>query len=250
MKLAIIGFGKMGKEIVSVAESRGHYTVTIDPHNETADFPTITERSLAGVDVAIEFTKPTEALGNIEKVLTHKTNLVVGTTGWYDDLDEVKKLVDKQDGGLLWSRNFSVGVNLFFDIIKQSANIMNNMMGEYDLMAHEYHHGQKADSPSGTSEMIARILIDEIDQKEVIIYDKLNRAIKSNELHVSSTRGGHIPGIHSVLFDSPADSIEIKHTARSRRGFALGAVLAAEFMNGKKGCYTMKELMQDILTNQ
>lgn len=243
MKIAIIGYGKMGNMISKLAVERGHEVVTIDPVVE-ADFKDINEESLKDVDVCIEFTVPDQALDNIKKIAAQKKNMVIGTTGWYDQIDEVKKLT--KGLGFIYSGNFSVGVNAFIRIVKEAAKLMGNL-DEYDAYGYELHHNQKKDSPSGTAQMIANAVVDNLKNKKKIVTEKLDRAPEKDELHFASVRGGSVPGTHVVAFDSIADTIELKHTARSRLGFALGSVMAAEFIEKKKGWFEIDDLMKDII---
>lgn len=244
--IALIGYGKMGKIIRRLAEEKGHtIKVVIDPNCENT-MKEITAETLEGVDVCIDFTHPSVIIDNIRKVASLGKNIVVGTTGWYYQMNEVKKIVEESGIGLIWSGNFSIGVNAFFRIVENASKIFNNIE-TYDAMVHEFHHNQKADSPSGTASMIGKIVLDNLDRKDKIVEDRLARKIEPNELQVSSTRGGSIPGTHSVIFDSPQDTIELRHTARSREGFATGSVLAAEFINGKKGFFSINDLMDDLI---
>ena len=236
----------MGQIIEKTALEKGHeIKVVIDPFCETAE-KEINEKTLDGVDVCIDFTHPDVIIDNIKKIAKVGKNIVVGTTGWYDKMDEVKKIVEKEGIGLIWSGNFSIGVNAFFRIIENAAKVFNKLE-DYDIMVNEIHHKQKADSPSGTANMIGNILIDNLDRKNKIVTEAFDRKPKDNELHVSSTRVGSVPGVHKIMFDSSADSIELKHTARNRCGFALGSVLAAEFIKGKKGFYHIDDMMNKII---
>lgn len=246
MNIAIIGYGKMGHEIEKVAKEKGlTIKAVIDPKNEEATHKEINEESLKDVDVAIDFTHPDSAVENIKKVSAFGKNMVVGTTGWYDRMDDVKEIIEKANTGVIWSGNFSLGVNIFFKIIENAAKIMDKF-NDYDLFVHEFHHNQKADSPSGTAVMIGKILKDNIKRKEKIVTEELKRKIEPDELHVSSTRSGSIPGTHVVGFDSKADTIELKHTARGREGFALGAIMAAEWVKDKKGFFGIDSMMKNI----
>ncbi len=246
MNLAIIGYGKMGHEIEKVAKDKGMTVRTIDSSAEDVDYKEINEESLGGVDVCVDFTHPDSVIGNIEKISKFKKNIVVGTTGWYGNMDEVKKVIENAGIGLIWSGNFSVGVNVYFKIIENAAKIIDKL-DDYDVFVHEFHHNQKADSPSGTAVMLGKILTDNIARKSKVVTEELKRKIEPAELHVSSTRSGTIPGTHIVGFDSVADTIELKHTARSRQGFALGAVMAAEWLQGKKGFYDIDDMMKSIV---
>lgn len=244
MNIAIIGYGKMGKEIQSTAIEQGlTVRAIIDPLVKEADFPDITEESVKNIDVGIEFTAPSVTVDNIKKMARLGKNMVVGTTGWYDRIDEVKKIVEEGGIGFVYSPNFSLGMNLFYKLIEEAAKLFNRYE-MYDVFCYELHNNQKVDSPSGTAKVIGKILLDHIDRKKKLVFDKLDRRIEKDELHVASVRAGFIPGIHVVGFDSEADTIEIKHEARSRRGFAMGAVLAAKWIQGKKGFYTMADVLK------
>lgn len=230
----------MGKEIEKICQQRGHkitHKIDIDDDLAATDF--------SDVSVAIDFTTPGAVVGNIETLAAKGVNTIVGTTGWYNQMDKVKSIVEKAGTGLLWSGNFSVGVNAFWKMLEKIGPIM-NQLPEYDVFGHEFHHNQKKDSPSGTAVKTAEILLNTIDRKDTVVTEKLDRAPAPNELHFSSTRGGAVPGTHSVYFDSSADTIEIRHTARSRSGFALGAVLAAEWLAGKKGFFDMSAFIDDF----
>ena len=236
----------MGKEIERIAQIRGISIASIiDPNTKDAPFDEINKESMKDVDVCIDFTMPEAAVENIRKAAKFKKNIVMATTGWYTRMDEVKKIVKEAGIGFIWSGNFSLGVNIFFRIIENAARIMNNA-DMYDLFAYEIHHNQKKDSPSGTAKSIEKILLDNIKRKKKIVEDKLDRKINADELHFASVRGGDIPGTHVVGFDSTADTIELKHTARSREGFALGAIMAAQWLKGKKGFFTIEDMMKDI----
>ncbi|MFC1691411.1 4-hydroxy-tetrahydrodipicolinate reductase, partial [Nanoarchaeota archaeon] len=172
--------------------------------------------------------------------------IVMGTTGWNDQMDEVKKIVEENGIGFIYGSNFSIGVNVFFKMIENAAKIMDKV-DDYDVYGHEFHHNQKLDSPSGTAKSMANILLDNMSRKNTLVTDVVNRKIEPNELHFSSTRVGNIPGTHSIGFDSTADTIELKHTARNRSGFALGAVMAAEWIQNKKGFFSVEDMMNDVL---
>jgi 4-hydroxy-tetrahydrodipicolinate reductase len=246
MKIAIVGYGKMGRQIEKAAKAKNIETVSIDPNAEDANFKELNEESTKGVDVCIDFSNPEAVIGNIEKTAKLGKNMVVGTTGWYDRLEDTKKIAEQAGIGLVWSGNFSIGVNAYFGIIESASKIMNKVE-DFDVFVHEFHHNQKADSPSGTAVMLGNIITKNIERKNKVVTAELKRKISPGELHISSTRGGNIPGIHIVTFDSAADTIEIKHTARNRSGFASGAVIAAKWINGKKGFYDINDLMKGII---
>ncbi len=251
--ITLLGYGKMGKTIETMAKKRGHTIVSIIDHHveegkkeETNYYKELSEKSLNGTDVVIDFTKPSEALKNIEFVSKQKKNIVVGTTGWYDHLNQVENTIKENNNGLIWSGNFSIGVNAFFRIIKESSKIFNKIPN-YDILGLELHHNKKADSPSGTAKMISKIIVDNINMKKNVVYEELNRKINEDEFHFASVRGGSIPGTHQIIFDSSEDTIKLEHTARGREGFAFGSVLAAEFIFEKKGFYGIDDLMKDII---
>ncbi|MBI2647231.1 4-hydroxy-tetrahydrodipicolinate reductase [Candidatus Woesearchaeota archaeon] len=247
MNIAIIGYGKMGHEIEKVARGKDINIVSIiDLTESNANYGEINQESMRNVDVCIDFTVPDAVIGNIEKISKFKKNIVVGTTGWYDKLEEAKKIVNQNGIGFIYASNFSIGVNIFFKIIEGAAKIINNIE-DYDVYGYELHHNKKIDSPSGTAKTIGEILIKNIARKDQLIFDKINRKIKPNELHIASVRAGSIPGTHIVGFDSSADTIELKHIARNREGFALGAIMAAQWINGKKGFYDINDMMKSIL---
>lgn len=248
MNIALIGFGKMGKLVDQKAKEKGIKVVTtIDPNVDDAQFKEITEESLRDADVCIDFSLPTAAMRNLERVAALKRNIVMGTTGWYDNMDKAKKIVTQQDIGFIWSGNFSIGVKIFFEILKEATKILNRFP-DYDVLCYELHHNRKADSPSGTAEMIGNIILEHLDRKETLVTEKLSRKILPTELHVASVRGGETPGTHVVAFDSAFDTIELKHTVRSREGLALGAIMAAEFIKDQKGFFDINDLMGKIIS--
>lgn len=247
MKIAITGYGKMGQITEKMASEIGIKVVsTIDPAVESAKFKDLNKENLRGADVVIDFTVPAIVIENIDMYASYGINAVIGTTGWYEYLEEVKGKVEKSNIGLIWSGNFSIGVNLFFRIIKQTSRLMDNFT-LYDVMGYEIHHNRKKDSPSGTMNMIGDILLENLSSKKKIVTEKLSRKISEEEIHLASVRGGSVPGTHMVAFDSEVDTIEIKHTARSRKGFAVGALKAAEWINGKKGFYSIEDMMNEII---
>lgn len=247
MKLSIVGYGQMGQLIEQCAINRNlEIASIIDPFHPKATHKEFSDSAMANVDVCICFTQPDAAMGNIENACKYKKNAVIGTTGWTGQMDIVRQMVEKQEVGLVYSSNFSIGVNIFFKLIEQAAQVM-NQFDVYDVMAFEAHHNKKMDSPSGTATTMANILLKNLERKSKVVEEKLDRKIDPEELHFASMRGGHIPGTHSVLFDSEFDTIELKHTARNRLGFATGAVLASEWINGKKGLFTESDMMKQLL---
>lgn len=246
MNIAIIGYGKMGKMVEKAAIRRNHgISAVIDP-KEAGTHKEITAEAVAQADVCIDFTSPLSCVDNIRLLSGLGKNIVVGTTGWYARLGEVQEMVRAGGNGLVYSPNFSIGVNAFFRIVDEASKIM-RAFEEYDVAGLELHHGMKIDSPSGTAKAIASILMKGIPRKKTAVYDIVDRKIGPEELHFASLRVGTIPGTHKILFDSTADTIELTHTARTRDGFAAGAVLAAEWLGGKAGVYTMDDVMKGIL---
>ncbi|MBN1994355.1 MAG: 4-hydroxy-tetrahydrodipicolinate reductase [Anaerolineae bacterium] len=244
--LALIGYGKMGKIIETLATEKGHHIVAIvDPYAEGC-YKKITQEAISGAEVCLDFTHPQVVVNNIRQIAALGKKMVIGTTGWYEQLDEVKQVVEANRVGLIWSGNFSLGVNALFRLVAYAARVFNNLP-DYDVLGHEFHHRHKADSPSGTAAMLGQILLDHLERKQKLVYNKLDRKIEPDELHFSSSRGGAIPGTHLVMFDSPVDTIEIKHTARGREGFAAGALLAAEFIQTKTGFYHINDLMDTLV---
>ncbi len=248
MKIALIGYGKMGKELEKAARQRGlEVAAIIDPAvSEGGIFHRqINDSSLKNAEVAIDFTTPHSAIENLGKVAALKKNMVMATTGWYDRINEAKKIVDETGIGFIYSSNFSIGVNAYFRIVEEAAKLFDKVES-YDVYGYELHHNQKADSPSGTARSVAEILSKNIRRKDKIQYDKVDRKIEPSELHFASIRAGWIPGTHVAGFDSEADTIEIKHVARNRGGFASGALMAAEWISGKKGFFTINDFMKDF----
>ena len=248
MRIGIVGYGKMGVLIHQRALAAGHVVpVIVDPRSEAAE---VTEQELSSLslplDVIIDFTKPDVVIDNIKCYGDLKVSAVIGTTGWYDKMNQVATVVDKTGIGLIWSGNFSLGVNLFFHFVKTASRVM-NQFAQYDIAVHEYHHRNKVDSPSGTASMLGDMIIAAMDRKTKTVDGLLKRRIDEDELHISSTRGGSLPGTHQVIFDSDVDTIILEHSARSRTGFADGAVLAAEWLMGRSGLFTIEDLMQSII---
>jgi 4-hydroxy-tetrahydrodipicolinate reductase len=236
LKIALIGYGKMGKAIETIALAKGHRIGLRISSSNLADF---TKENLAGCDVAIEFTNPHAAVENIKTCLLAGIPVVSGSTGWLEKLDEVKTLLDRTQGSFLYASNFSIGVNIFFEINKKLASLMKGHPA-YSVIVEEIHHTAKKDAPSGTAITIAEQIIDQLDSKTGWIN---NGEQQEGELNIISKRIDPAPGTHHVKYQSSIDDIEIIHTAHNREGFASGAVLAAEFIVGKKGLFTMKDVL-------
>lgn len=237
MKIALLGYGRMGKEIEKIALSRGHEIIL---KLDSEDDWTRQKELLAEADVAIEFSIPESAMSNIFKCFDVNLPVVVGTTGWLGSLEHVKQVCDEHHQSLFYASNFSVGVNLFFELNRKLAQLMNNYEN-YEVAINEIHHAQKLDKPSGTAITLADTIISLVDRK-----DKWVSGEQANdyELGVSSERIDDVPGTHIVSYTSEIDDIKIEHISKSRRGFALGAMLAAEWLPGKRGIFTMADLLK------
>jgi len=236
MNIALIGYGKMGKEIEQIALSRGHTIVLkVDVSNAT----TYTLDELKKADVAIEFSTPEAAINNIYKCFDANVPVVVGTTGWLSKLDEVKQKCASQQQTLFYASNYSIGVNLFFKLNEYLAKLMNSYP-DYNVSMEEIHHVHKLDAPSGTAISLANQVIEQLDEKQKWVNEVSN---SKHDLSIISKRIDEVPGTHTVTYNSAVDEISITHIAHNRKGFALGAVVASEWIKGKKGVFGMNDLM-------
>ncbi len=236
MKIALIGYGKMGKAIEGVAARKGHEIVVIAGRQ---DSPPLTAALLQKADVAIEFTGPSTAAGNLLKCAEAGVPAICGSTGWTAKLDEVKQIFTDRHTGLVYASNFSIGVNIFFELNRKLASLM-AAHPEYAVSLKEIHHTQKKDAPSGTAISLAEQVLHEIPALKTWVN---HQATADSELPIFSERTDPAPGTHEVRYTSAIDDIEIIHTAHNREGFAGGAVLAAEFLKGRQGIYGMKEVL-------
>ncbi len=239
MKIALIGYGKMGHEIEKIALERNHQVVCTIDINEDYKFES---EEFKSADVAIEFTSPESAFNNYKRAFAAGVAVVSGTTGWLEHLDEIKKECSDNGKTFFYASNFSLGVNLFFALNKKLAKMMSGY-SNYDVRMEETHHIHKLDAPSGTAITLAEGILENIDTKSKWVLDNSE---SSNDLQIISFREGEVPGIHTVIYESDVDSITITHDAKSRKGFAFGAVLAAEFTNGKKGFLGMDDMLGDL----
>ena len=258
MNIALIGFGKMGKLLEARAIEKNHRVLMIvDPYfqSEKSLLGTIVSKSLETItsvqgdlDAAIEFSRPDTAVENLLYLARNKIPAVTGTTGWYDKLPEVNAAVMEAGTSLFWAPNFSLGMNLFYRIASFTAGIF-DPFPEYDVGGLEIHHNKKADSPSGTARIIANKILEKMTRKNAVIYEKYDGPPAPDELHFASLRIGSVPGVHSITFDSPADTVEITHTLRNREGLAAGALKSAEWLCSQKRCgvFTMDDMLTDIL---
>ncbi|HUN67034.1 MAG TPA: 4-hydroxy-tetrahydrodipicolinate reductase [Bacteroidota bacterium] len=243
MNIALIGYGKMGKEIERLAPERGMTVKKIFPTDR--EIGAINRTSLRGIDVCIDFTSPAATLEIVTRVAGSGKNLVTGTTGWYDQLGRISAVVRKNKTGFLYSPNFSVGMNAFFRIVAGAAKAL-EPFGEYDAAVHEIHHREKKDSPSGTALMLGRLLLNERKSKKELLTGHPDGAIEPSQLQITSQRLGRVVGVHSVTFDSGADTIELIHRAKDRSGFALGALVAAGWLSKKRGIFTMDNVLDTL----
>ena len=227
MNLALIGYGKMGRLIEELAIARGHRVVFKVDIDENHDGLALTERNLKGVDVAVDFTTPEAVVRSVERVTALGVNMVVGTTGWMDQLEAVRSMVEAKGVGFVYGSNFSIGVNLFFRLMEAAAAQF-RQHSQYDPWIYEIHHRAKLDAPSGTALKLKQIL---------------EKVYEGREVSTASNRAGTLPGEHTVGFDSEADTLTFTHTARSRLGFASGALHAAEWVLGKKGFYEFPDIL-------
>ena len=250
MKIALIGYGKMGKMIEQIARSRGHEIVSIIDLGNQQDFDS---PEFASADVAIEFTNPTAAYGNYLKAFAKGVKVVSGSTGWLKDHKaDVERMCAEGGQTLFWASNFSIGVAIFSAVNRYLASIM-NQFPQYDVRMEETHHIHKLDAPSGTAITLAEEIVDRLDRKRQWVRGTMTAAdgtvsgsarCAADELAVDSVRRGEVPGIHTVAYDSEADSITITHDAHSRKGFALGAVLAAEYTREHSGLLTISDMFK------
>jgi 4-hydroxy-tetrahydrodipicolinate reductase len=242
MRIAILGYGKMGRIIEQFATERGHEIVLKVNVDNTED---LTVANLKKADVAIDFSTPDSALSNIELCFDAGVPVVVGTTGWYGHLQTVKNKCVEGNNTLLYASNFSIGVNVFFFVNKVLAKIMNRYP-QYEVQVEEIHHTQKLDSPSGTAMTIAEGILSELDRKNEWVNELIGSGeefiVKPDQLLIESHRIEDVPGTHTVIYSSEVDDIEFKHKAHSRAGFALGAVLAAEWLEDKTGFYNITDM--------
>jgi 4-hydroxy-tetrahydrodipicolinate reductase len=236
MNIALIGYGKMGQTIEQIALERNH---TIALKIDLGNIEDFNAANLSKCDVAIEFTSPHTAYNNVITCLNNKIPTICGSTGWNDKIPEAEAICKKNNTALLVASNFSLGVNLFFELNKKLATIMNGR-NDYNIALEEIHHTQKKDAPSGTAITLAEQVLEANSSKTKWVLDK---ATATNELPIVSKRIDPAPGTHIITYSSPIDDIEIKHTAHSRTGFALGAVVAAEYIYNKQGVFSMKDVL-------
>jgi 4-hydroxy-tetrahydrodipicolinate reductase len=242
MRIALIGYGKMGKEVERLAAERG-WSIAL---RLTSKSSPPSEKDAAGTDVGIHFANPSSVLNSVATWTNFRNHLVIGTTGWMNGLGEVRQMVEKAGTGIIYGANFSPGVHIFARIVKQAA-VLADRFPEYDVALHEIHHAQKADSPSGTALMLGNILLERIRRKSEILTGQPSGRIAPHQMQVTSQRLGSIVGTHTLVLDSLSDSLELTHTAKSRTGFALGALLAAEWIKTRTGFYSVEDMMTNLM---
>ena len=230
MKIALLGYGKMGKVIEKIALERGHEIVLRKDRSDTFE-------GITNADIAIDFSVPTSAVSHISECLNQNIPVISGTTGWLENYAEMVDLCHEKNGSFIYASNFSLGVNIFFELNNYLAKMMKNLK-DYNVSMEEIHHTQKLDTPSGTAISLANGIIENTDYVNWTIENPT-----ANQIYIDAKRIENVPGTHSVFYDSKVDQIEIKHTEHSREGFALGSVIAAEWLIGKKGVFTMKDVL-------
>ena len=233
MKIALFGYGKMGKEIEQIALQRGHEIVLKIKGTEEYD--------ISKVDIAIDFSVPNAALSNIVSCFKNNVPVISGTTGWLDDFDKAIDVCKENNGSFIYASNFSIGVNIFFELNKQLAKMMSSQE-EYSINVEEIHHTKKLDTPSGTAITLAEGIINNTSKRDWQLKERQTQ-INAETILIEAKRVPDVPGTHIISYESQIDSIEIKHTAHNRKGFALGAIIAAEWLNNKIGIYTMKDVL-------
>ncbi len=238
MKLGILGYGRMGHQVEDIAKSRGHSINAVFDVDQPFDL----NSDLNGAEVLIDFTLAGAVMNNLQTAAGLGVPIVEGTTGWLDDYD---KAVAIENLTMITSPNFSIGVYQFTKIVQAAAKLMAKL-DSYDCYLHEWHHTGKADSPSGTAKKLTEVLLENLEYKDNPFFETSHGVINPKSLHVTSSRVGRIPGTHEIGFDSAYDTITLRHQAHSREGFAFGSVLAAEWLIGKKGVFTMDDFMNDM----
>ena len=241
-KIAIVGYGRMGHEVKATAEARGLAVSRVIRNRaelETAKFE--------ANEVAICFTNPSQEAHNIRHLAYHKVSMVVGTTGWHEDIPDLQDVVTRSQIGLLHATNFSLGVQLMMRLVRQAAALFSGMEA-YDVLVHEWHHRHKQDAPSGTAKSLAQAVLENFPRKKNWIYPPHDRALQPDEIGVSAARGGSAFGQHDVIFDSEGDTITLSHTSKGRAAYAQGAVTAAQWLHGRKGLFTIDDMLKEVLS--
>lgn len=243
LDIILVGYGQMGRMIEQIAPQHNlNVLAKIDPFLGNS----IDQMDFSDNAVCLEFSTPESAAENLRKLIRKGQKIVCGTTGWLQDLSEISQLVIDYHAALVYGSNFSFGMNIFYRLVEEAAKKFNNLI-EYDPYGFEVHHQRKKDSPSGTARILGDILLKNLDRKTEVCFEKLDRKIKPHEVHFASLRAGEVPGTHLIGFDSTADTIELKHTAHSRLGFALGAIIAAKWVADKKGIFEFGSVFDSVM---
>jgi 4-hydroxy-tetrahydrodipicolinate reductase len=245
LKVALVGYGSMGQEVERLASQYGCTVQAIYHSKHPLQATDAVLAELADVDVAIDFSKPVLVVENLRVIAQANINLVLGTTGWTAYKDEVERIVRESGIGVVWGANFSVGMQMFMQIVRTAAALVEHY-DEYDVALHELHHRRKQDSPSGTALALADVLTHAISRKTSVLGEPVHGKMDNHALHTSSTRVGEIPGTHTLYLDSAADTLELTHRARNRSGFAAGALRAAQWIRGKTGYYDFAEIFPNL----
>lgn len=245
LRLALIGYGKMGREVERIALDRGmEIAVRVD-----IDSPSLSTKGVRDADVAVHFAIPSTVVKHVKELANLRKPIVMGTTGWQNERATIQSIVESAGIGLVHASNFSIGINILYRLLKEAGTLFDRF-AEYDVSVHEIHHKDKLDAPSGTALSIAHVLLNNIKRKKEILAGSPEGKIRPDQLQVASGRYGAVVGIHRVTFDSAADSIDIVHTAKNRTGFALGAVVAAEWIKDRIGMFTFEDVLADVLNQQ
>lgn len=244
MNIALVGYGRMGHAVEDLAVERGHRIVARIGRNDA-----LGPGALEGADVAVEFTRPDAAIENLRRIADAGVNAVVGTTGWYRRLDEARAVTERAGTGTVHASNFSLGVHVLFQMARRLGHLVDRL-DEYDVHVHEAHHRHKVDHPSGTARRLAEILLETVGRKERWAEGPPRGAADPSTLQVTSVRAGEIPGTHVVGMEGPDDRLELRHEARGRSGFARGAVIAAEWVQGQVGFYSFDDVLADLLEHR
>lgn len=249
MRIAVVGFGTMGQLLYQRAQQAGHTICqVIDPtvSDSRVTATKVSSESLAGCEVALEFASPEGLEDRLECYQQSSVAAVIATTGWYDQLPRLQERFANSSNAIIYSGNFSLGVQLFYTLVRQAGRIFNTF-SEYDVLIQEWFHNKKEDSPSGTASTLGKILMSEMDAKKRVITSRLDRKRAEDEIHISSVRGGYTAGVHSVIFDSSGDTITLNHTARNRDAYVSGALQAARWVLDKMGFFSFEALLDEIL---
>jgi len=246
MKIALVGTGQMGRAVAQVAPDRGHEVVA--RFDSERPFLEASPSALEGVDVAVDFSLPDLAFPHIQRYCEWQQPAVMGTTGWYDEVETVERLVAEYEASLLYAPNFSIGIAVVRRALEAVTPLLDEL-DDYDPFVQEVHHTNKVDSPSGTAQMLGDLIVEQLDRKTHVETETQHQRIDPEAVHVTATRAGSVFGEHTVAFDGPYDRIAVEHRAKNRQGFAAGAVRAAEWLQGRQGLFTLEDVLRDWLAD-